>query len=67
MQLRRLKQDQKLPRFMSLTKGSIPNITSRFFVENHTENEQVIDDLNQIEDFVDELGGTKKIKVLSQR
>lgn len=67
MQQRRLRQDLKLPRFMAQTKGSIPSGTSRFFLENHTENEQVIDDLNQIEDFVDELAGNKKVKLVSQR
>ena len=48
---------------MAQTEGKMPNLTSRFFVENHSENGKMVEDLNRIEDFVDRLTGKgKKVK-----
>ena len=60
---RKKKRETHLPRFMVQTESTIPSVLSRFQVELHTENNKVVDDLHQIEDFVDVLGvGTLQSK-----
>ena len=56
-------REKKLPKFMSSTETALPNTTHRFFVENHTENGQVLSDLYRIEDFVDSLDKRKKKQI----
>ena len=48
---------------MKTTESKMPSIISRFFVENHTENDDVVDELHRIEDFVDKLGKGKDNKI----
>ena len=49
---------------MAPTESKLPSAKSRFFVENHPTNDKVVQDLHQIEDFVDQIGGTKRPKDL---
>jgi len=58
---RKRRREKNLPRYMAPTDSTLPSATHRFFIENHTENGEVIHDLQMIEDFVDELGGQKKL------
>lgn len=41
------------------TESKLTNAKSRFYVENHAQNDDVIKDLHHIEDFVDKLGNKK--------
>ena len=50
---------RNLPHFMALPESKIPNTKSRFFVELHATNDDVVKDLHHIEDFVDKIGGKK--------
>ena len=52
---RKRKLEKHLPRFMVSTESAMPSVISRFFIEKHSENAKVVDDLHKIEDFVDGL------------
>ena len=59
---RKRKLEKHLPRFMVSTESAMPSVISRFFIEKHSENAKVVDDLHKIEDFVDGLNKQKKFK-----
>jgi len=57
---RKQMREKNFPSFMASTQAALPSTTHRFFVENHTDNETVIQDLHKIENLVDTLGKKKK-------
>lgn len=48
---------------MADTESKIPATTSPFFVENHCENDTVVQDLHKIGDFVDNLKKSRKFRL----